>query len=249
MRFGHAFPNPRDPRAPDPVLELCQLLDGSTPIGPREPVRADVVSGAERILDIQPDNRPVYAYVGSLHPELGRVGLILRGDWFDRNPHGTTRCDSGGLAGRCAAFSVLSEAEAEEALLQLSFRAADPWEPALQMEVAAAFGSYRAYLEGRAPADASLHDVRDRCIRDARASGLELDRRVWTWEARSFSAVELRDVTTVVLTPEAFKEVTEYLRSRGMGPPGARVIEGHVDPAGVHYFQEQQVVEAFMEAP
>ncbi len=245
VRFGHAFPNPRDPHAPDPVLEACELLEGRATLAARPPTNAAVVTTAERLLKIDPARRPVYAYIGCLHPALGRVGLIIERQWFDRDPHGVTRCDSGGLAGRMGSFAILADSEAADGLVGLSFTARGPWERALKSEIRQAFGTWRAYVEGMTPDRAVLRDVRGRCIEYTLARGDELDRRVWTWEARAFDDVELRDVAAVVLAPEAFKEMSARLHGRAP-PSGTRFLVGHVDHRGVHYFREDQVYDAFL---
>jgi hypothetical protein len=92
--------------------------------------------------------RPVYAYVGCLHPKLGRIGFIVAHAWFRRDPHGVSRCDSGGLAGCKGGFAHLKPAEAHVALLKLSHSAKNPWVRYLLKEVRHAFGALREYLRG-----------------------------------------------------------------------------------------------------
>jgi hypothetical protein len=182
IRFGHAFPNPREQAPPDPILELCDLLGGGPGIGPRPPADPNAVSAAEAILGITPSKRPVYAYVGCLHPDLGRIGLIVERPWYLEEPHGMTRCDSGGLASRAGNFVYLSR-DVAGALTSLTMRAPNPWEPEIDDEIAAAYSGWDAYLNGTHPRSNGLDTDRRECFEKAVIAGRKLDRRLWTWEA------------------------------------------------------------------
>ena len=154
IRFGHAFPNPDPGPLADPIADACDILMGSRSLGPRDPVDTSSVWSAEGTLGIRPDKRPVYAYVGCLHPALGRIGLILRRAGFWREPHGVSRCDTGGLAGRVEGFSCLTPTEAALAVKELSYPANVPWERHLNVEVAMAYGfvsGWTRYLRGEIP--------------------------------------------------------------------------------------------------
>jgi hypothetical protein len=242
IKFGHAFPHPKDMMA-DPVGEAAGVLDGTAPLGPRDPHSSSVVWKAEEWLGIVRAKRPVYAYVGCLHPKLGRIGFIVAQEWFNREPHGVTRCDTGGLAGRVEGFRYLDENEARIALAELSHAPTHPWKKDLIIEVRGAFGEFRRYLSGHPPNPNSYADVRQKCIDSVRRASEELDRRLWTWEARCFARISVEDVEAVVLAPEAAKELTARLD--GELPTNVDFLIGHVTGSGVHYFLEDQVVAAF----
>lgn len=219
------------------------MLTGISAIGPRAPSDASTVWKAEQLLGIDRNVRPVYAYVGCLHPALGRIGLVVSQDWFLRDPHGVTRCDTGGLAGRMGGFHHLDEAEATEALTQLTHAPTYAWQEGLATEVEGAFGAFRKYLSGDAPRASSLSDARQRCIDAVVAAKEVLDRRLWTWEARSFSEITSDDVLAVALAPEAWKELRARFEPRL--PRRIALLIGYPTAAGTHHFSEEQVVATF----
>jgi len=246
VRLGHAFPHPKDDQVIDPVGELLSLMNGLAPIGPRAPQESSVVWLAENLLKIERNRRPVYAYVGSLHPDLGTIGLVLKQSWLTRAPHGVSRCDTGGLAGRLGGFSTLTIEEANEALVSLSLPIDDSWSTVLEVEVNAAHpGGWHNYLRGSPPTADQLSDVRGICLRKVQQSGKVPDPRLWTWEARSFANIEPFDVEAIALSPEAAKDLYNRLVTTGVAPPSARVITGRPTSAGIHYFQEDAVLQAF----
>jgi hypothetical protein len=241
IRFGHAFPHPDDGTA-DPVEEARKVLSGASRLGPRDPQDSSVVWTAEAVLGIDRARRPVYAYVGCLHPKLGRIGFIVSQSWFLRDPHGVSRCDSGGLAGCVEGFGYLKPDEARAALLELSHSASHPWVRYLMKEVRDAFGELREYLRGRPPRPSCYKDARQKCIDAVQAADKDLDRRLWTWEARSFAEIGLEDVEAVALAHEAWKEL---LNGLGDELPDITFLPGEPTPNGVHHFKEEQVVAAF----
>lgn len=242
IKFGHAFPHPKEPAA-DPVGEATGVLNGTAPLGPRDPHEKSAVWEAERLLGIARLKRPVYSYVGCLHPELGRIGLIVAPEWFRREPHGVSRCDTGGLAGRIGGFRYLDEVEARNAVTDLSHRPCRPWRSDLLTEVAAAFVDFRGYLRGQPPNPDCYTDVRQKCIDAVRHASERLDRRLWTWEARCFASITADDVDAVALAPEAWKEFSA--RFDGDLPAHVQFLIGHAAGTGIHHFNEEQVVTAF----
>jgi len=213
-------------------------------IPPRQPSDGASVSKAERLLGLDDAHRPVYAYVGRLEPDLGSIGLIISRDWFVAAPHGVTRCDTGGLAGRKGGFACLSETEADEALVTLSFSAAEPWEKQLDAEVDSAHASWNSYLNGATPQSVDrLGNVRHRSVAHAENTGC-LDPRLWIWEARSFAHVDGDHIEAVAITSESLK----HLRRRWPKTaafPARRLLAGSPDPTGIHHFAEAAVVRAF----
>jgi len=94
VRLGHTLGD-RSSSADDSAVCLAvAVANGDTRLEPRLPVDPTAVLGAEFLLGAIP--RPVYAFVGSLHPDLGCVGLVLSRTWASRSVQGVTRCDSGG---------------------------------------------------------------------------------------------------------------------------------------------------------
>lgn len=246
IRLGHSFPHPRDVQAIDPVGDLIELVQSQTPLGPRDPQDNSVVWRAESLLKIERARRPVYAYVGCLHPALGTIGLILRQGWLTREPQGVSRCDTGGLAGRLGGFGALSNEEAEQAIVSLSLPISDSWSNYLDSEIDSAHaGGWMGYLQGVPPSPDHLPDARGFCLRHVQQQGEDPDRRLWTWEARSFAHIEPTDVEAVALSPEAAKEFYNRIRITNAPLPTSRFIVGRVDPNGVHHFHEDAVLRAF----
>lgn len=207
---------------------------------PSEPV---VVSDAEGVLGLS--SRPVYGYVGDLHPKLGKMGLIISGRWYRRKPLGVSRCDSGGLIGLKGAFGCLDRDAAKASLLRLTMRRALYWSLLFRLEVFMCHGrleGWQSYLRGNLP-QRPLRDDRDAFIRNM---GAEIERRLWTWEARGASPIERDDVEAVALTAEAAKPVIEALRRTPRALGTIRPIIGSATSAGVHHFDEENVVLAFM---
>jgi len=243
IRFGHAFPNPRGSVPSNPVMELCDLLAGGAGIGPRQPSNSNAVSLSETILGISL-RRPVYAYVGCLHPALGRIGLIIDHGWYYEDPHGMTKCDSGGLASCIGGFSCLSADVAARALVDLTLAARTPWEGEIDDEISAAYPDWDAYLDGTQPRSDRLDKVRRECMEKAISAGADIDRRLWTWEVRAFSHIRRSHLAAVALTSEAYKELDHILRERSQ-TVDVQLLRGNVSPLGVEHFHERQVLDAF----
>ncbi len=205
---------------------------------------AAVVSQAEELLGIDPARRPVYAYVAFLHPALGSVGLIVTRGWFARDPHGVSRCDTGGLVGRIKGFRHLTVDQAERALKELTHLPSHPWEEALATEVTGAFGAFRGYISGATPRSGSYRDARQACIDAVIREKEELDPRLWIWEARCFSSITADDVEAVAIAPEAWKELYDRYGA-ALPVDGIEYLIGHATPEGLHHFREDQVVAMF----
>jgi len=144
-------------------------------------------------------------------------------------------------------FRFLDSDEVHTALVDLSHAPGQPWEDHLMDEVDRAFGQFRKYLSGQTPNPKCYGDVRQKCIDAVRLAKEVLDRRLWTWEARSFAEIRIGDVDAVALAPEAWKELRD--RFDGDLPLGIQYLIGHVAETGAHYFSEEQVVAAFAGEP
>jgi hypothetical protein len=77
MRFGHALRG-----EPDAIEEAVEIARGDRRLLPRDPADPTAVVAAEDALGITPDARPIYAYVGDLHPALGTIGLMIERSWL-----------------------------------------------------------------------------------------------------------------------------------------------------------------------
>jgi hypothetical protein len=244
LHLGHAFPHPADTNH-DPVQVALDLVYGRQVLGPRDPMDAAAVQTAENGLGISSMRRPVYTFVGCLHPELGRIGVIVHASWLDLAPHGVTRCDTGGLAGRRGSFEALTLPEATDALITLAVPLSD-WRGLLQEEIRLLYDSVSDYLCGVQPRLTDLGDCRKTCIEHAltRNASAAPDRRLWTWEARGFADIERSHLVALVVAPETAKEVLEAFTTRPPPHP-IDLITGSVDEHGVHYFNDDRVFAAF----
>jgi hypothetical protein len=241
--FGHAFPNRTIPEM-EGVVELAEVLLNGKEIEARPPKDPAKVSKAEELLGIK-GSRPVYAFIGNLQPYFGPIGLILRSTWYDRKPHGVSRCDTGGLASCAGGFKALSLADAELAFQDIDFpHASGSWVAAFWREMSVAYSCLRGwslYVDGRPPRKASLADVRGQCVDHPDA-----DRRVWTWEARSFAGIRKADLVAIAVSPEAGKKL---IAATGMiRPPGIKIIMGEAKSGGLDFFDEPRVTKVFIGA-
>ncbi len=254
VRFGHAFPNPNPaPGAPegDPVGDALAVALGTATIGPRDPTNP-IVYEAEAYLGMSRDRRPVYAYVGSLQPELGKIGLVIRREWLTTQGHGVTGCDTGGLYGRIKGFSHGPKGGEREAMTRLTHGPAG-WEPRFSDEVRAAHGKWESYVRGRAPNCEALDEYLKTCIEaETKALNGKLpDRRLWTWEVREFAHITSGDLHAIVLTEEAHKDFDDRRRALGDDsmPPHIDLVPCSIDPAsGLSHFDEDAVVQLFVTA-
>lgn len=228
VRLGHALRG-----GPDAVGEAVALASGVRRLVARTPEYPEAVTLTERALGIDPASRPVYAYLGDLHPGLGTVGLIVDRSWC-RALSGVTRCDSGGLAGRLGAFAALTEDEALDAVHALSFSGPSlpAWNAAFASEVDTAYPSTRAYVDGAEPETRAWTDARVGCIaRSARP----VDRRLWTWEARFVDGPDSSEITALVLSHEAGKLLPTVITEPSAVPEHVRILTGDIGPDGAHF--------------
>jgi hypothetical protein len=210
VRLGHTLGDRSDPADDSAVRLAVAVANGHTKLEPRLPVDPTAVLGAESILGAHP--RPVYAFVGSLHPDLGCVGLVLSRTWASRSVQGVTRCDSGGLFARRGAFGCLVADEPAAALVALStpaMCAAVDWEPHFAEEIDSRHpGGVAGYVAGDVPnLDKESEDVRARCVHHAHEQAMKIDRRLWSWELRMQGAPEPEEILAIVLSQESFKRL------------------------------------------
>jgi hypothetical protein len=131
-------------------------------------------------------------------------------------------------------------------VVDLSLPADGSWPTHLDNEINSAHpGGWRGYLQGSPPSHEHLSDARGVCLKHVHDKGEEPDRRLWTWEARSFASIESNDVETIALSPEAVKEFYSRIRAGDAPLAVPRIIAGRVDANGVHLFQEDEVLRAF----
>ncbi|HSK05212.1 MAG TPA: hypothetical protein VK932_28385 [Kofleriaceae bacterium] len=229
VRLGHALRG-----GADAVEEAVDIVRGARPLLPRAPADPRAVDAAESALGISPEDRPVYAYVGDLHPALGTVGLVIERSWL-RALTGVTRCDSGGLVGRRGAFAVLEDPEAIGALreLTLSGPALPAWEPAFTEEVTTSYvQGASGYVNGEEPDVSTWQDLRAVCFQLATPPR---DRRLWTWEARFDRGPDHDEVIALALSRSA-AAVLEDLHRRGTDVPDTvRVLYGSSTRDGAQF--------------
>jgi hypothetical protein len=242
VRLGHAVRVAAEDDHGALVLAL-KVASGSGALEPREPHESAAVLSAEKIL--QADPRPVYAFVGLLHPELGTVGLIVSPGWVARCLQGASRCDSGGLAGKLGAFACVTDPEKH--LIEISFisPSAEGWLEEFLSELGASYGTDHEYVSGQEPNYTKWRDVRATCIDYGRKNAL-IDRRLWTWEIRLTGSPGSDEVECLVLSPEMRKRL-ELLRQQGTDiPETLRILPGSVTPEGVGWFATEEVHAAFL---
>lgn len=243
VRLGHAVRT--SSQRHDGALALAlQVAAGAARLDPRPPDDGEAVLAAEKVLAADP--RPVYAYLGLLHPELGTVGLIVSIAWAARCLQGASKCDSGGLAGRRGAFSCVEDPPTHLLALSFSGGALIRWQEEFRREIA---GSYRHidedYVSGTEPDSSNWNDIRAICIAFARQNGL-VDRRLWTWETRLIGSPTADEVECLVISPEMRKRL-EVLRRRGdVIPDSLWILAGSVEHDGVHWFDTRSVHAAFL---
>jgi hypothetical protein len=210
IRPGHAVRLRGDDAAvPDDLslIAMFEFLCGDRGLSSRTPSAAQTVSGAENALGYDANARPVYCFLGDLHPDLGTVGLVVERR-FAESASGVSKCDSGGLFGGKGGFAAIPEPDRSALLCELSFidgKAGPDWEPAFDHELEAHHGSARDYVDGRSP----RQPLSDRRAEVVRAAG---DRRAWTWELRTRQEITETEVVAVVLSPERAKALETFTR-------------------------------------
>ncbi|MBN8737885.1 MAG: hypothetical protein J0H86_00070 [Xanthomonadaceae bacterium] len=246
LRAGHAVLSHSQSDDGDLVLAL-DVAAGNVELLPRTPREEEIVTKAEKLLSTR---RPIYAYVGFLHPELGTVGLIVAPGWARRSLFVAVRCDSGGLIGGYGGFKCVGE-KCEEMLLEVAFRDEDlpNWSGEFQAEVKASYeGNAFNYVSGQTPNFEAWKDIRVECIRYAIDQG-EMDRRLWSWELWLQDGPSPAEIEAIVLSPENCKRMERLVRSKPeVIPRNLRIIYGKVDASGVWWLNDPAVHNAFLGA-
>jgi len=244
VRLGHAILE--DGAVEDGALNFAlELIEGTVHLAPRLPREAAAVGSAESIMKLK--QRPIYAYLGLLHPELGTVGIIIVPDWISRCALGVSRCDSGGLAGGKGGFVCVKDKAASLQALCFTEERLALWESEFFEEVA---NSYKAaemdYVHGITPNYGAWKDARAEGIQYLVDSGVELDRRLWTWEAQLSGSPLPHDIECLVLSPEMHKRLDVKRREGRSIPPNVRILPGAVSSSGIHWFDSEPVKAAFL---
>ena len=214
------------------ALDALEIGLGRQTLAPRDPTFSDAVRAAEAVLGADP--RPVYCYLGCLHPGLGTVGLIFDRGCCDDGLQGISRCDSGGLVGGIGIFGYLPEDEREVELLALSFGPdhLDGWPDQFDLELTSSYPSPERYALGDEPDTSGWHDARSQILRSHReavdngeAGVPERDRRAWTWEARLTAGPTHDRLRCIVLSDAQVKGLPlEHLRELADLPGHVRVL-------------------------
>lgn len=229
IRLGHAL---RCDGGDQALLKHAnEIAWGSAPLTARDPSDAEVVTGAEQLLGYSTSKRPIYTFLGDLHPSLGELGLVFSRRWAQREAVGLTRCDSGGLFGAKGDFNLFGEAsDRESALRRLSTpNTCTPaeWEAAFRSEVDGSYETAYAYVVGTRPDSASWSCERASVL--ARLAG-DRDRRLWTWEVRMVDSPEQGDLEAVILPAELAK--LDDPDDEMPWPEPITVIRGAASPTG-----------------
>lgn len=243
LRLGHAVRGRNGQCVGREDLEaVLEVLAGTVSLDARQPDAPTVVAMAEELLRIRADARPVYAYLGDLHPELGTIGLILDHDWIAHGLRGVSRCDSGGLAGGMGDFGLVEEEMRHNELKELSSETSslfdvDGWQACFVEEVALSYGGQvEPYVRGTEPVVSGWGDVRRTCIEQSRQLQHDLDRRLWTWECR-LGTPDCQHFVRLVLSEEASITLDELND------------DGRTVPDHVHVIREQPHAPAFLSEP
>lgn len=246
VRLGHALGDKSNPADSDAVLSALRIARGDEELTAREPTARQAVLRAERVLRIPSNERPIYAFLGDLHPKLGSVGIIVERRWCSCI-QGVSRCDTGGLAGQAGAFARLAGGKVDEALRRLSFIEENEvanWPEEFCRELGASYEDVKQYVAGDRPnsQDWQNDDIRRTLLEDDEDD----DRRLWTWEVRLRSGPESADIHALALSVEAFKEMLALRHDVGAPPDHVRVLRPTSgEAAGVlSWFHTKQVRKA-----
>lgn len=230
LRLGHALRG-----GSEAVREAVAIARGDRTLVARAPADPGAVDAAEQALGIDPDARPIYAYIGDLNPALGTVGLVVDRSWLVVL-QGVTRCDTGGLGGRRGAFAALEPNECLDALRDLTFSGFGlaQWPAEFQGEIDRSYRrNHLGYVEDEVPDTTSwFHDVRARCIGRAMPSP---DRRLWTWEARLETGPTRSDIVAIALSEGAAMALDDLHREGLDVPDDVRIVRGSTTAAGAHF--------------
>jgi hypothetical protein len=221
VRLGHSLGNKRLLVDEDALRHVISMVTGGMILEPRDPADPSTVERAERVLNARP--RPIYGYVGDLHPDLGSVGIILSPRWAERAIQGASKCDSGGLAGGKGCFVHVPESERDAALQSVSspgaFEVAD-WGTHFGDEVDQSYTrGLQGYVSGDEPDTSTWDDTRRHCIAAARSRGDALDRRLWTWEIRLQAPPQIDEFEAIAVSYDARNRLEVLFTEEGVQPP------------------------------
>jgi hypothetical protein len=241
VRLGHALAPGGDETAA--LREAIEVASGHRTLTARPPRAGAVVLRAEAWLGADP--RPVYAYVGDLHPALGQVGLVIERQWADRAIQGASRCDSGGLAGGVGGFGGIAGPARKEALDAVSFpqcgQPVSDWAAAFDAEVGASYaGGAAGYVQGEEPDVSGWSDARKTCVQTAASAP---DRRLWTWELRMSGGPQSTEVVAIAASVGAARLV-EAMRQEDPSfdiPPHVTFCPATANREGVGPFATEAV--------
>ena len=252
MNLGHCLGN-RHSVSGRAARDAIDIAYGRLVLRPRDPSEPEAVSSAESILGASP--RPVYCFVGCLHPKLGTVGMIFDEASCSDGLQGISRCDSGGLAGGMGPFEFVPANERQTALVALSFRDGqlNRWNGEFETELTSSYSDPVEYAQGAEPDTSGWGDVRAQCLEEVAraiaAGALDVtDRRVWTWEARFERGPHHRQLRVLVLSSSEASSLTiDELRELAGLPNDVRVITGRPSPGGIEpVFASDEVAAALV---
>jgi hypothetical protein len=243
VRLGHALLG-TDDHDVAPLITALDVIGGKIDLEPRSPRDPDAVLTAE---DTFGGARPIYAFLGLLHPELGTVGIVVSPRWATRCLVGASRCDSGGLFGGRGGFACIIDAAASWKTLSYKGARLSSYKLDFRKEMISSYTDAETdYVRGVVPDCTGWNDDRVACIEYLRGRGAMPDRRLWTWETRLQGSPVPREVECLVVSPEMHKRL-EALRHTGVPVPASvRVLTGSVGSMGVHWFDMASVHSAFL---
>ncbi len=245
--LGHALRGV-DKTEASALHEALDLVNGALELTPRAPLRPGVLE-AERRLAPGAD-RPLYAFVGALHFDLGTVGLILSRRWAQRATVGVTRCDTGGLEGGHGGFACVPGHERDMAMksITVACRPFRRWWRAFCDEVRSSYDrSFEGYVAGEEPNAKRWVDIRQDCINHADDIS-KMDRRLWTWEVRLGKAPRRDDYQYLVVSPQNGEYLQDLFFKNVDVPARVRILGLTFLPDGLHWFETEPVQHAFLGA-
>ncbi len=232
VRLGHSFRAEGSETLAQLLERILSILLGTTKLEPRTPVDPDAVDGAEGVLAYTPGTRPIYAYLGDVHPQLGVVGVVIeRGNW---TLEGASRCDTGGLfAGRGGFFTIPDPDRAQSVKklsTPLSFDIAN-LDQTFNEELDQLYeGDAKRYVTGEQPSADKLHPDDPRRTLLSAPSKTTLDRRLWTWELRALVAPPSNAYVAIVFSRTA---ADAYVKNVSLGkarlPKNVTVVRSEPD--------------------
>ena len=228
------------------VREAWRICQGDIALEAREPKGNTLAQQVEDILGHTV--RPIYAFLGNLHPQLGKAGLILSRDWMERSPPQVSRCDTGGLLGRVGDFAVRKDAAEPDADVR---KISTPE----GMEVEEWLTIFRNELTDSYPKGASDYvrdkqpnvsewgdDPRTACVEDCISNKRNGDRRLWTWEIRIDDSPTKEEIVALVLSPFAARALGDLRDEFGELPRHVDLIISEEGPGCPHWFKNPKAL-------